>query len=158
MTTTDSSASRELILTRDLDLPAEKLWRGWTDPELLRQWFCPRPWGVSRAELDVRPGGSCLVVMRSPEGQEFPNPGVYLEVVPHRRLVFTDAYTKAWEPAEHPFMTATISFDDLGGGRTRYTACARHWSVADREKHEAMGFHAGWNQALDQLVELLRSR
>jgi len=158
MNTADSSASRELILTRDVDLPAEKLWRGWTDPELLKQWFCPRPWGVAHAELDVRPGGSCLVVMRSPEGQEFPNPGVYLEVVPNRRLVFTDAYIRAWEPSAHPFMTATISFDDLGGGRTRYTACARHWSVADREKHEAMGFHAGWNQALDQLVELLRSR
>ena len=56
----------------------------------------PRPWTVTAAELDVRPGGSSLVVMRSPDGQEFPNRGVYLEVQPGRRLVLTDAYTEAW--------------------------------------------------------------
>jgi uncharacterized protein YndB with AHSA1/START domain len=154
-TATNATAQRELVITRDVEVPAEKLFQGWTDPELLKQWFCPQPWGVSRAELDLRPGGSCLVVMRSPEGQEFPNPGVYLEVVPNRRLVFTDAFTKAWEPSAQPFMTGIVEFEDLGGGRTRYTARARHWTVADREKHEAMGFHAGWNKALDQLLELV---
>lgn len=149
--------SRELVLTRDVDVPREKLWRGWTEIELLKQWFVPKPWSIASAELDVRPGGSCCIVMRSPEGQEFPNPGVYLEVVPNERLVFTDAYTRAWEPSEHPFMTGIITFEDLGDGRTRYTARVRHWTVADREKHEAMGFHDGWSKCLDQLVELMSS-
>ena len=87
------STERELVLTRLIDAPREKVYRAWTEPELLKKWFAPLPWTTSRAELDVRPGGSNLVVMRSPEGQEFPNPGIYLEVVKNERLVTTDAYT-----------------------------------------------------------------
>lgn len=156
MSESHPATSRELVLTRDIPLPAERLYAGWTQPELLTQWFTPRPWTTVFARLDVRAGGENYVVMRSPEGQEFPNSGVYLEVVPHRKLVFTNAYTSAWEPSDHPFMTAIITFDDLGGGRTRYTARVLHWTVADREKHEAMGFYPGWNQALDQLIEVLQ--
>lgn len=149
-----SSSNRELVLTRIIDLPPQKLFRAWTEPELLKQWFCPRPWGVARATLDVRPGGICNVVMLSPEGQEFPNPGVYLEVIPNRRLIFTDAYTEAWVPSAKPFMTGIIDFEELGG-KTRYTARALHWTEADRDAHEKMGFHEGWGKATDQLVELM---
>ena len=148
------SSNRELVLTRIIDLPPQKLFRAWTEPELLKQWFCPRPWGVARATLAVRPGGICNVVMLSPEGQEFPNPGVYLEVVANRRLVFTDAYTEAWVPSAKPFMTGIIDFEDLGG-KTRYTARALHWTEADRDDHDKMGFHEGWGKATDQLVELM---
>ncbi|HAV62832.1 MAG TPA: polyketide cyclase [Verrucomicrobiales bacterium] len=150
-----TSDNRELVITREIDLPAERLYRGWTDPTLLKQWFCPKPWSVARAEPDVRPGGTCLVVMRSPEGEEISNPGVYLEVVPNRRLVFTDAYLQAWEPSGQAFMTAMVTFDDLSRGRTRYIARAMHWSAADRQKHEKMGFHEGWNKCLNQLIELV---
>lgn len=155
--TADTDASpaddRELVLTRLIDAPRAALYRAWTEPELLRQWFTPAPWTVAEAELDVRPGGASLVVMRSPEGELFPNRGVYLEVVPGRRLVFTDAYTGAWQPSEKPFMTAIVSFEDEAG-KTRYTARVRHWSVADREAHEKMGFHDGWGRCADQLAAL----
>jgi uncharacterized protein YndB with AHSA1/START domain len=107
----------------------------------------------ARAELDVRSGGNSLVVMRSPDGQEFPNPGVYLEIMPNERIVFTDAYTRAWEPSAKPFLTGIITFEDLGAGRTCYTARVRHWSAEDLQKHEAMGFHEGWGKATDQLAE-----
>lgn len=106
------------------------------------------------AELDVRPGGASLIVMRSPEGVDMPNPGVYLEVVPNERLVVTDAFTKAWEPSEHPFMTAILTFENVGG-KTKYTARVLHWTVADREKHEQMGFHEGWGQCAEQLAALV---
>jgi uncharacterized protein YndB with AHSA1/START domain len=92
--------------------------------------------------------------MRSPDGKEFPNRGVYLEVVEHQRLVFTDAYTTAWELAEKPFMTVILTFGDEGG-QTKYTARVRHWTVADREAHEKMGFHQGWAQCTDQLAQLV---
>ncbi len=105
----------DLVPTRTINLPREKLYRCWTEPALLPHWFCPKPWGVARAELDVRSGGNSCIVMLSPDGQEFPNPGVYLEVVPNERLVFTDAYTKAWEPSAKPFMTGIITFEDHGG-------------------------------------------
>ncbi|HXE36936.1 MAG TPA: SRPBCC family protein [Azonexus sp.] len=147
-------SDRELVLTRIIDAPPEKLFRAWTEPALMVQWFTPPPWITVRAETDLRPGGSSLVVMRGPEGQEFPNRGVYLEVVKNEKLVFTDAYTAAWEPSDKPFMTVILSFEALGD-KTRYTARVRHWTVADREAHEQMGFHEGWGKATDQLTELV---
>jgi uncharacterized protein YndB with AHSA1/START domain len=146
---------RDLVLTRLFDAPPEKVYRAWTEPELLKQWFAPLPWTTTQVDQDVRPGGDCLIVMRSPDGVDYPNPGVYLEVVPNERLVFTDAYTRAWEPSENPLMTVIVTFENVGG-KTRYTALARHWTVADRERHEQMGFHEGWGQCADQLADLLK--
>ncbi len=157
MTTTASHSAaddKELVLSRLIDAPPSAVYRAWTDPELVVQWFAPQPWTTVRAELDVRPGGRSLVVMRSPEGQDYPNPGVYLEVVENRRLVITDAYTEAWQPSAKPFMTVILDFVEEDG-KTRYTARARHWTVADREAHEQMGFHEGWGQCTDQLAQLL---
>ena len=148
------SDDRELMLTRLIDAPREKLYRAWTDPHLLKQWFAPLPYTTPVAELDVRPGGSAFIVMRGPDGKDLPNHGVYLEVVPNQRLVSTDAYVKAWEPSEKPFMTLILTFEDEGG-KTRYTARARHWTVADRETHEKMGFHQGWGICTDQLTALV---
>ena len=150
------SPGHELTLTRVIDAPREKLYRCWTEPELLKQWFVPKPWTIAKAEVDVRPGGSSLIVMRSPEGQEMPNPGVFLEVVPNERIVVTDAYTSAWVPSAKPFMTAIVTFEDLGGGKTRYTARARHWTAEDRAAHEKMGFHEGWGICADQLAALAK--
>jgi uncharacterized protein YndB with AHSA1/START domain len=150
MNTTD----RELMLTRIINVPRAKVYRAWTDPEQLKQWFAPKPWTTPVAELDVRAVGSNLIVMRGPDGNEFPNRGVYLEVVPNERLVFTDAYTEAWQPSEKPFMTVILTFDNEGG-KTKYTARVRHWTVADRQQHEQMGFHQGWGQCADQLTALV---
>lgn len=147
-------SERELILSRHIAAPREKVYQAWTDPELLVQWFTPAPYLTVRAELDVRPGGSNFVMMRSPEGEDMPNHGVYLEVVENERLVLTDAYTKAWEPSEKPFITICLTFEDEDGG-TRYTARVLHWTVADREAHEKMGFHEGWGLATDQLTALV---
>ena len=96
--------------------------------------------------------------MRGPAGTEIPCPGVYLEVVPNERLVSTDAYTKPWEPSEKPFMTLILTFEDAGGGKTNYTARVLHWTEADREAHEKMGFHEGWTQCTEQLAALVEAR
>jgi len=147
----------ELTLTRLIDAPRDKVYRCWTDPELIPIWFCPPPWGVSQAETDVRAGGSSLIVMKGPEGQEFPNRGVYLEVVPNQKLVFTDAYVSSeWEPSEKPFMTVTLTFEEEDR-KTRYTARVRHWTAEDKAQHEAMGFHQGWGISTDQLEALAKT-
>ncbi|WOI12402.1 SRPBCC family protein [Thalassospira lucentensis] len=148
--------THELSLTRLLDAPREKLFRCWTDAELLKQWFVPKPWTIARVDLDVRPGGSTLIVMKNPEGDEFPNPGIYLEIVENEKIVLTDAYTSAWVPSAKPFMTAIVTFADEGD-KTRYTAIARHWSEEDRKAHEEMGFHEGWGICADQLEKLAQS-
>ena len=148
------SADRELVLTRLINAPRAKVYRAWTDPELLKQWFAPKPYTTPIVEIDVRPGGSAYFVMRGPDGKDLPNRGVYLEVVPNEKLVSTDAYVAAWEPSEKPFMTLILTFEDEGG-KTRYTARVRHWTVADREAHEKMGFHEGWGLCADQLEALV---
>jgi uncharacterized protein YndB with AHSA1/START domain len=148
------SADRELVLTRLINAPRDKVYRAWTDPELLKQWFAPKPYTTPIVEIDVRPGGSAYFVMRGPDGKDLPNRGVYLEVVPNEKLVSTDAYVAAWEPSEKPFMTLILTFEDEGG-KTRYTARVRHWTVADREAHEKMGFHEGWGICADQLEALV---
>jgi uncharacterized protein YndB with AHSA1/START domain len=140
-----------LTLDRLIDVPREKLYRCWTDPELMKPWFCPKPWHVSHAETDLRPGGSSLIVMNGPNGEEIPNRGVYLEVVENEKLVFTDAYTSAWVPSEKPFFTCVLTFADEGG-KTRYIARALHWTEEDMKTHEQMGFHEGWGIVADQLA------
>jgi len=152
--TTTATDGRDLILTRIIDAPREKAFRAWTEPSLLKQWFAPAPFTTPTVETDVRPGGTSLIVMKGPDGKEFPNRGVYLEVVKNERLVFTDAFTKAWDPSDKPFMTVVLTFEDLGG-KTQYTARVRHWSVADRETHEKMGFHQGWPMCAEQLAALV---
>ena len=147
---------RELVLTRLIDVPREKLWRCWTEPKLMVLWFTPAPWKTVHVETDLRPGGASYIVMKGPEGQEVPNRGVYLEVVKNKRLVFTDAYTGAWEPAAKPFFTGVLTFEDQGG-KTLYTARARHWTTEDRETHDKMGFHTGWGIATDQMTALAKT-
>lgn len=153
MNTTTNLTDRDLVLTRLIDAPPEKVYRAWTEPELLKQWFAPLPYTTPVVEVDVRTGGSSLIVMRSPEGVDMPNPGVYLEVVPNERIVATDAYTSAWEPSKKPFMTLILTFENQDG-KTKYTAVARHWTVEDCEAHEKMGFHVGWGICTDQLAAL----
>jgi uncharacterized protein YndB with AHSA1/START domain len=156
MMTTDK-ATHILTLTREIDAPAEKLFKAWTTPELMKEWFCPKPWRVTEAVLDVRSGGNSFILMEGPNGEQAPNAGVYLEVIPNRKIVFTDAYTSAWVPSQKPFMTGIIEFEDLGNGRTKYTATAVHWTAEDKETHEKMGFHEGWGTAADQLEQIVRT-
>jgi uncharacterized protein YndB with AHSA1/START domain len=152
--TSTATDGRDLILTRIIDAPREKVFRAWTESSLLKQWFAPAPFTTPTVETDVRPGGTSLIVMKGPDGEEFPSRGVYLEVVKNERLVFTDAFSKAWDPSDKPFMTVALTFGDLGG-KTQYTARVRHWSVADRETHENMGFHQGWPMCTEQLAALV---
>lgn len=144
----------ELSITRLMNAPRDKIFRAWTEPELMKQWFCPRPWTTPVIETDVRTGGASYILMRGPNGEEMPMRGVYLEVVPNEKIVFTDAYTEAWKPSEKPFFTGIVMLADEGG-KTRYTAIARHWRAEDMKQHEAMGFHDGWNKAADQLEDML---
>jgi uncharacterized protein YndB with AHSA1/START domain len=152
--TANFPADRELVLERIIDAPAAALYKCWTTPELMSQWFCPKPWFVSDVRSDVRTGGNTFLVINGPNGERMPQPGVYLEVVPNKRSSSPTPSPRPGSPSEKPFMVSIVTFEDLGDGKTRYRAVARHWSVADRETHEQMGFHVGWGIAADQLAAL----
>lgn len=146
----------DLVLERVVDVPRELVWEAWTQPEHVKVWFCPRPWSVTECEIDLRPGGMFRTVMCSPEGNQFPNVGCFLEVVPNQRLVWTDALLPGYRPSEEPFMTGIIQLESQGTS-TKYTAIALHRDEEGRKRHEAMGFADGWGKALDQLVEHVKS-
>lgn len=149
--------STDLTLHRILKAPRPLVWRCWTEPELVRQWFCPKPHSVTDIVLDLRAGGRFFTMMLV-DGTEYPNDGSFLEVVPQEKLVFTDLLLADYLPVAAPGLgfTATITLRDHPEG-TEYTALARHRSAEDAEKHETMGFSMGWGMAATQLEELAAS-
>lgn len=150
----DSLGPNDLLLVRSLKAPRRLVWRCWTEPELLMQWFCPKPWSVTDPVIDLAPGGRFATTMCGPDGERMANEGVFLHVVPQERLVFTDLMVACWHPTDTGFFVADVRFADAAGGGTRYSALAMHRNPADRDRHAEMGFEPGWGTAAAQLDAL----
>lgn len=146
----DLDPETDLGFTRTLAVPRALVWECWTRPEHIPHFFVPAPHKVTAVDIDLKVGGRFDTTFEV-DGTEMANRGVYLEVVPETRLVFTDAYTEGWKPAPEPFMTAMLLLADAPGGGTEYTAVARHRSPESRRSHEAMGFFDGWGTVATQL-------
>lgn len=150
-----AAAPHELSVTRLIDASPETVYRVWS--ERLGEWWAPRPYTTPNVDIDLRPGGRALMGMMAPDGtvMEAGEGGVFLEIMPNRKIVFTSAFTAGWFPAD-PFMVVVVTFDPEGSG-TRYTALVRHWTAEQVTNHEAMGFHEGWGIVAGQLAELAES-
>lgn len=147
----------DLTISRIIKAPRSAVWNAWTERASLEHWWAPAPATCRVLEMDLRPGGS-FVTQISADGEDYPpEPGCFLAVDDLERLVFTDALVGGWRPAEAPFMTAIITLIDHPLG-TDYVAYVMHKNNADRIKHEAMGFHAGWGKATEQLAALVEHR
>lgn len=149
----------DLEITRTLKARRAAVWRCWTEPALMEQWFCPRPWRGTDIVVDLRPGGRFKTVIRGPGGEVFDNdPGAFLEVVPMERLVWTSVLGPGFRPNLIPpegfGMTAVLSFADAPDGGTIYHARVLHADATGKAAHEAMGFHGGWGTAAEQLDEV----
>jgi uncharacterized protein YndB with AHSA1/START domain len=140
----------ELSVTRHIAAPVDTVWRIAT--ERMVDYWCPRPWRVEIVEQEWRAGGRSAMVMHGPNGETMPQEGVFLEVTPGVRFVFTDAFAAGWRP-QGPFIVGIVELAAEDGG-TRYTATARHWTAEACEQHRAMGFEQGWRTVADQLAEL----
>lgn len=151
---TDIDPKRDLELTRTIAATPAAIWRCWTEPELLKQWFCPAPYKVTHAEVDPTPGGIFLTAMQAPDGTDFDaEPGCVLAAEPGKLFSFTDGLAPGFRPRASGFMTGIITMAAIETG-TRYTARVLHASTEDRQKHVDMGFHEGWGTAADQLAAL----
>jgi uncharacterized protein YndB with AHSA1/START domain len=154
---TMSDGKLDLEIVRLVAAPRAKVWRAWQDPEILKQWWCPRPWKTDVRAFDFRSGGAFHTFMSGPDGGESDNPGVFLEVVPMERIVWTSMLVAGWRPAT-PWLAMTGIFilaDE--GAATRYTARCLHRDDADREKHQEMGFFEGWGTMIQQMEEVARA-
>lgn len=144
----------DLELIRHLKAPPAKVWRCWTEPALIEQWFAPRPVVTRDVSIDLRPGGSFRNTMDVPGHGTMVGHGCVLDVVPERRLVWTDLMQGDWLPnADAMGFTALILLEPEGTG-TLYRAIARHRRPEDAKTHADMGFHDGWGTAAAQLDEL----
>jgi uncharacterized protein YndB with AHSA1/START domain len=155
----------DLVLERTLDAPVELVWKAYTDPEHLKQWFAPKPYQITECELDLRPGGVFRIRMVGPDGFDtgHGNPGCVLEVVENKTLTWTSALGPGYRPNEagegcESFpMTAIVTFEDAGDGKTAYRAVALHKDAKDKAAHEQMGFHDGWGTVAGQLEDYAKS-
>ena len=149
----------DLVLERFIDAPRHLVWEALTKPEHVKEWYMPRPWGrVADCEMDVRPGGIFSIDIASADGQEFPNLGCFLEVVPMERLVWTSMLFPGYRPAvfDDIPITAIVTMETVGTG-TRYVFTALHRDEADYKNNAASGWAEGTGIALDQLVEHVMS-
>lgn len=154
-----------LHLDRQIDARPETVWRCMTDPDLLVQWFAPKPVIVSNVKLDLRPGGIFSLQMQMPghDPMDAGPDGCVLLVVPNERLVWTAALGPDFAPnpphtnPDDFYMTADMRLTPKNGG-TLYTVRALHSTPVAMSAHEKMGFHGGWGTAAGQLEELATSQ
>ncbi len=145
----------DFAIERFIDAPTRLVWEALTKPEHLKEWYMPKAWGrVSKAELDLRPGGIISIDIAVGDGREVPNVGCVLEVVPMKRLVWTSMLFPGYRPAvfDDIPITAIMTMEAEGTG-TRYVFTALHRNEADLETNKTSGFYEGTNIAVDQLVE-----
>lgn len=148
----------DIELIREVDVPPALVWRAWTTPELVTQWFAPKPFETAVCEIDLRPGGKFRTVMRSPDGDEFDGTGCFVDIVDGERLAWTSALGPGFRPQTGPMVfTAVIELEPTASGGTRYRAVAMHQTPEDNQQHADMGFLEGWGAALDQLVALVKT-
>lgn len=148
-----AKTDRELSLTRFIDAPPARIFSAWTGR--FTEWWGPHGMTTPHCEMELRPGGVFRTVMRAPDGTEYSTRGIFLEVVPGKRIVFTDAFDPGWRPHPDIFFTAVTTFEAEPDRKTKLTARALHWTVESRERHEAMGFEQGWGESLERLVSLV---
>jgi uncharacterized protein YndB with AHSA1/START domain len=148
--------NRELVFTRVINAPPERVFAAWKDPELLKQWWGTADMTTPSCEIDFRPGGAFRALMRTSDGADYPMRGVFLQIEEPSLIVFTDGYEEGWIPTPDPFITAFFHFEPLEG-RTRLVARVLHWSAAERKRHEDMGFAVGWGGSVDKLARLVES-
>lgn len=160
---------QEVVITRLISAPRALVYQAWVNPEHLARWWGPLHFTNPVCELDLRPGGRFRIVMRAPDGTDYPMAGLVREVVENERLVMVDLldeHPAEWHKAlESQFdgegkpsrqIERTVTFEDHGK-QTRLTIRTRFGSTADRDAFVRMGMREGWSQSLDKLEGLVQS-
>jgi uncharacterized protein YndB with AHSA1/START domain len=145
-----------VTLTRVYDAPRDLVWRAWTDPKHMARWFGPRGFTSSVPELDVRAGGALRIVMRGPDGNDYPMKGVFREVKPPERLVFSNIAID--KDGNHLLEGETTVIFEEQGGKTKLTLKTYAKGLVPMAPQMLAGMEAGWSQSLDKLGELVAAQ
>ncbi|HEY0797411.1 MAG TPA: SRPBCC domain-containing protein [Acidisarcina sp.] len=162
MTANTANETERMVVTRVFDAPRELVWKAWTDPRYVMQWWGPKGFTSPACKMDFRVGGKFLCCMRAPDGQEFWNGGEYHEIVLHEKIVssmyFSDPEGNKVDAAqygvEHEAIDDAydvITFEDLGNGRTKLTFTGNE----TRENAINSGQAEGWNQILEKFAAVV---
>jgi uncharacterized protein YndB with AHSA1/START domain len=146
----------DLDLSRIIKAPRAVIWKAWTDPRSLEQWWVPAPSRCKVLEMEPRPGGALVTHLSENGGDFVPHMAAcFLEVEDQQRIVFTNALLHGYRPARAPFlyMTAIITLKDHPQG-TEYGVHVMHRDSTDRNMHKELGFHDGWGTVTAQLAML----
>ncbi|HVA66098.1 MAG TPA: SRPBCC domain-containing protein [Elusimicrobiota bacterium] len=138
----------ELRLERVVDAPLKRVWRAWAEPKELARWFAPRPLTLSVARMDFRPGGGFAMAMVFPDGNRHDFSGVYREVAPQSRIVWTGEFPG--DPKDN--IRTEISFEDLGA-RTKIRVYQTFALITPINEQATKGARQGWTMTLDQMTE-----
>ena len=150
---TPGDEEREVSLTRVYDAPRETVFKAWTDPEQVARWWAPKMFTATVCEVDARVGGKLRIVMRAPDGSEYPMRGEFREMVVPERLSFTNiAVDNEDRPIIDGFTTVLFAAE---GDKTRLTVITRGKAVVPAAVQYLQGMEAGWSQMLEKLAELL---
>ncbi len=142
-----------VTLTRVFDAPRALLWQAWTDPNMMAQWFGPRHFTVPVCELDPQEGGVLRIVMRGPDGNDYPMKGIFLEVEPPERLVFSNIAVD--RDGNHLLEGETsVTFTEQAG-KTTLTLKTHAVGCVPLAAQMLAGMEAGWTQSIDKLAELV---
>ncbi|WP_428427816.1 SRPBCC family protein [Pararhizobium sp.] len=148
----------DLTISRIIKAPRSLVWSAWTDPSRFEQWWIPEPARCKVVAMELRPGGAFTTQISENGGAFQPHlSACFLAVEDGEKIVFTNALTGGWRPAEQPFMTAILTLRDHPQG-TDYHAHVMHKSNADRNIHEEAGFYDGWGTVIGQLARLVEQR
>jgi uncharacterized protein YndB with AHSA1/START domain len=151
MNVRESTADRELIVTREFDVPARFLFEAYSKPEHLKRWFGPKGYPLTLCQVDFRVGGRFRFAMTGPDGkQNAPFGGEYLEIVPNKRIVFDNSF----EEPDAQKMIMTVTFKE-NGGKTRLVMHTLFASKEMRAEYVGHGMEAGINSGFDQLTEVV---
>lgn len=148
-----SNLRREVVLTRILNAPRPLVFSAWTEPDRLARWWGPECFTNPVCEIDLRPGGALRIVMKAPDGAEYPMSGVFQEIMPPERLVFTTAAEDGQGNHVLEGLTA-VTFEELDGG-TKLTVTSSATGLVDYAEQMLDGMEAGWSQSLNGLQTLV---
>jgi uncharacterized protein YndB with AHSA1/START domain len=145
-------SDREIVLTRVFDAPRRLVFEAWTKPEHMKHWYGCRKVTLRVCEIGLRTGGAYRYVMRAPDGVDHTMQGVYREIVPPERLVYTEGYVTQGFASNEALVTVTFTERD---GKTTFTSTSVYPSLEDRDGHLNSGMETGAAETLDRLAEHL---